>query len=84
MPRIVSGKLSMLSRLIEKYKLSSEVDDIIDFGKKYLEDKNSEVRTAAVNLMVTLSKEMGYENLYQDLENLKPQVIKMIEEKIEA
>lgn len=27
---------------------------------------------------------MGYENLYPDLENLKPQVIRMIEERIEA
>lgn len=74
----------MMSRLIAKYKLSNEVDEIIDFGKRYLEDKNSEVRTAAVNLMVELSKEMGYQNLYQDLQNLKPQVIKMIQERIEA
>jgi hypothetical protein len=84
MPRIVTGKLNMLSRLIDKYKISEEVDDLIDFGKRYLEDKNSDVRTAAVNFIASLSKEMGYENLYQDLQNLKPQVIKMIEDRIEA
>ncbi len=84
MPRIVTGKLNMLSRLIDKYKISEEVDDLIDFGKRYLEDKNSDVRTAAVNFIAALSKEMGYENLYQDLQNLKPQVIKMIEDRIEA
>lgn len=39
---------------------------------------------AAVGLMATLSREMGYENLYQDLEGLKPQVIKMIEDQIVA
>jgi hypothetical protein len=39
---------------------------------------------AAVRFIAMLSKEMGYENLYQDLEGLKPQVIRMIEERIEA
>lgn len=83
-PRVLTGKLNMLSRLVNKYKFDEEVDDLIDFGKKYLEDKNSEVRTAAVNFMAALSKEMGYENLYRDIENLKPQVIRMIEDRIEA
>ena len=82
--RIVAGRLSMLERIIDKYHLSQEVDDLIDFGKRYLEDKSSEVRMAAVGLMAMLSREMGYQNLYDDLKGLKPQVIRMIEERIEA
>ena len=39
---------------------------------------------AAVGLMARLSKEMGYQNLYQDLVGLKPQVIRLIEERIQA
>lgn len=46
----------MLDILIEKYHLSQDVDDLIDFGKRYLEDKNSEVRVAAVGLMASLSR----------------------------
>ena len=55
-PRVNTGKLRMLDRLIEKYHLSQDVDDLIDFGKRYLEDKNSEVRVAAVGLMASLSR----------------------------
>ena len=46
----------MLDSIIDKYHLSSDVDDLIDFGKRYLEDKSSEVRLAAVGLIATLSK----------------------------
>ncbi len=68
----------MMAAIIEKYSISNEVDDLIDFGKKYVQDKNSEVRSAAVNLISKLSKIMGYENLYDDLKNLKPQFIKLV------
>jgi len=74
----------MIAAIIEKYHVSIEVDDLIDFGKKYLEDRNSEVRSAAVNVIAKLSKEMGYENIYEDLKSLKPQLIKLIEDKIES
>ena len=75
----------MLGRIVQRYHMGEEVvDDLIDFGKRYLEDKSSEVRVAAVGLMAELSREMGYENLYDDLRGLKPQVIEMIEERIEA
>lgn len=37
-----------------------------------------------MNLMASISQEIGYENLYPDLENLKPQVLKLIEEKVES
>ena len=41
-PRILSGKLNMLDRIIQKYSMNEEVvDDLIDFGKRYLQDKNS-------------------------------------------
>ena len=39
---------------------------------------------AAVGFMARLAREMGYENLYSDLQHLKPQVIRMIEDRIEA
>ena len=58
--KIVAGKLNMLDRIIQKYHLGEEVDDLIDFGIRYLEDKNSQVRIAAVGLMARLSREMGY------------------------
>lgn len=51
MPKITAGRLRMLATIIEKYHISVEVDDMIDLGKRYLEDKNSEVRSAAVNLL---------------------------------
>lgn len=50
----------MLARIVEKYSVSAEVDDLIDFGKKHVEDKNSDVRGGAVNLLAKLSREMGY------------------------
>jgi hypothetical protein len=74
----------MIASIIEKYHISIEVDDLIDFGKKYLENRNNEVRSAAINMIAKLSKEMGYENIYDDLKSLKPQLIKMIEDKIES
>jgi hypothetical protein len=55
-PKVVTGRLKMLDSIIDKYHLSSDVDDLIDFGKRYLEDKSSEVRLAAVGLIATLSK----------------------------
>lgn len=76
--KITAGRLNMIAAIIEKYHVSIEVDDLIDFGKKYLEDRNSEVRSAAINVIAKLSKEMGYENIYEDLKTVKPQLIKLI------
>lgn len=35
-PRILAGKLNMTTQLVKKYKFNEEVDDLIDFGIKYL------------------------------------------------
>lgn len=59
--------------------MSKNPDDLIQVGKTFLEDKSSDVRVAATNLMAQISREMGYENLYPHVENMKPAVIKMIE-----
>ena len=34
--KITSARLNMIAAIIEKYHVSIEVDDLIDFGKKYL------------------------------------------------
>ena len=35
-PKVIAGKLRMLARIVEKYSVSVEVDDLIDFGKKHV------------------------------------------------
>jgi len=45
-----------LSRIVFKFGADKAAEDLIDFGKSFLEDKSSDVRAAATNLMVQLSK----------------------------
>lgn len=67
MPKITIGRLNMLTRMVGKFKIGKSEDIVIEFCKRHLEDKSSDVRTAAVNLMAAISQEIGYENLYPDL-----------------
>jgi hypothetical protein len=50
----------MLSEMVVKFKMGKCEDIIIEFCKRFLEDKNSDIRTAAVALMVKISREVGY------------------------
>jgi len=51
-PKIIVGRLNTLSRIVSKFAADRAIEDLIDFGKRYLEDKNSDVRIAATSFMV--------------------------------
>lgn len=56
LPKITVGRLNMLNRIISKYTIGKSEKMILDFCKKFLEDKNSDIRSTAVNLMAKISK----------------------------
>lgn len=56
---------------------------MIRFAVKYADDKNSDVRTGAINLLCSISQEIGYNSLQPYLKNLRPPIIKSIEDKLE-
>jgi hypothetical protein len=66
-PKITIGRLNMLTRIINKFRMGKSENLVIDFCKRFLEDKNSDIRAAAVALMAKISQEIGYENLYPDI-----------------
>ena len=50
---------------------------------KYADDKNSEVRTWAINVLCAIAGEIGYGKLQPYLKNLRPPIIKSIEDKLD-
>jgi hypothetical protein len=56
---------------------------VIKYAVKYADDKNSDVRTSAITLITTIAAEIGYNSVQPYLKNLRPPIIKSIEEKME-
>ena len=56
---------------------------MISFGVKYADDKNSDVRTWSIALLSSVAGEIGYGKLQPYLKNLRPPIIKSIEDKLE-
>lgn len=83
-PKVTVGRLKMIERIMAKYEMGSSSAMIIEFGKNYLQDKHNDIRTAAIDLMVQISKEIGYDNLYRHIDHLKPHIIRLIENKFKA
>ena len=50
----------MLIRILRKYKVGKNYEGIIlEYGKRYLEDKSQEVRSAACELMAAMAEFIG-------------------------
>jgi hypothetical protein len=65
----------MLGKLIRKYYHKLKVksfafDGVVQYGKKFLEDRNAEVRDKATKLLVYVGKIVGE----QDLVDMMPDV----------
>ncbi len=54
-PKITTGRLKMLGKLIQDYQLGTNYEDIINYAVKYADDKNNDVRTSAVQLLALIS-----------------------------
>lgn len=50
---------------------------------KYADDKNNDVRTGAINLLCSIALEINYNTLQPYLKNLRPPIIKSIEDKLD-
>ncbi len=86
----------MLGRLIRKYdqqnlkgnnstvqnKKKERYDDVIEYSKRFLEDRNSEVRSTAVKLLVYIGKIVGHEELIKALSDVREPTLKIIEERL--
>ena len=59
-PKATTSRLAMLVRIMDKFPLTESADTVIDFATRYLEDKNSDVRTQAAEVMAKVSQEVGY------------------------
>lgn len=69
----------MLDMVVGNFQLGKNYEGVINFAIKYADDKNSEVRNAAINLICTISNEIGYASMQPYLKNLRPQIVKAIE-----
>lgn len=69
--------------IVGNFQLGKNYEGVIKFATKYADDKNSEVRNAAINLICTISNEIGYASMQPFLKNLRPQILKTIEEKFQ-
>lgn len=54
-PKILSGRLKMLNQLISDFQLGKNYENIIKYAIKYADDKNSDVRNTAIQLICTIS-----------------------------
>lgn len=45
---------------------------------KYVDDKNNDVRSAAVNAICVISQEIGYNSVKPFLKNVRPEKVKAI------
>lgn len=82
-PKILVGRLKMLNRLVQEFQLGKDYEDVIKYAVKYADDKNSDVRTASITLITTIAGEIGYNSVQPYLKNLRPPIIKSIEQKME-
>ncbi len=80
-PKILTGRLKTINQLVSGFQLGKNYDSVIKYAIKYADDKNSDVRNASIQLICTISNEIGYSSMQPHLKNLRPQIIKSIEEK---
>lgn len=55
-PKILGGKLKMICRLVTEFQLGRNYEDLLSYVVKYVDDKNTEVRTPAMNAIVAIAK----------------------------
>ena len=73
----------MLSKIVKEYQLGKDYDDVIKYAVKYADDKNNDVRVSAIALICSISAEIGYNAMQPYLKNLRPQINKSMEEKLD-
>ena len=54
-PKILTGKLKMIGKIVSEYQLGKNYEETITYVVKYVDDKNNDVRTAAINAIVAIS-----------------------------
>lgn len=54
-PKILTGRLKMLNQLIGNFQMGKSYDTVIKYAIKYADDKNSDVRNTAIQLICTIS-----------------------------
>lgn len=82
-PKILAGRLKVLNKLVIDYQLGKDYQEVIRFAVKYADDKNNDVRTGAINLLCSIALEINYNTLQPYLKNLRPPIIKSIEDKLD-
>ena len=80
-PKILTGRLKTISDIVNNFQLGRNYDDVVAFAVRYADDKNSDVRNAAVALICSIANEIGYSNVQPFMKNLRPKIIETIEEK---
>lgn len=45
----------MISKIVNEYQLGRNYEDTVNYVVKYVDDKNNEVRTAAINALSAIS-----------------------------
>ncbi len=46
----------MLARIINQYQLGKNYDDVINYAIKYVDDKNNDIRTNAINVVSAIAR----------------------------
>ena len=82
-PNNVARRLDALAKIVEGFGAESYLEDCVVFAIKNIEDKSSEVRRGAVELIKALINEVGYQKVSGHLKHLKPAVLKLIEDSSE-
>ena len=54
-PKIVAGRLKTIEAIVSNFQLGKNYDGVIKFAIKYADDKNVEVRNAAISLICAIS-----------------------------
>lgn len=73
----------MIGRHVKAYQLGKGYDEVIKYAVKYADDKNNDVRTAAVYALSVISMEISYQTMQPYLKSLRPPIVKAIEDKID-
>lgn len=68
----------MLGTIAGNFQLGKNYENVVKYAIKYADDKNSDVRNAAIQLICTISAEIGYSKIQPHLKNLRPQILKTI------
>lgn len=53
-PKIVAGKLKMIAKIVTEYQLGNNYEDVVNYVVRYLDDKNNDVRGAAMNAICAI------------------------------